>query len=73
MLEYLNQPWPWYVVGPLIALVMLILKYYNKSFGFSSNLGTICTMAGAGRAADFFKTDWKTKKWNLVFLVGAVI
>jgi len=73
MIEYLSQPWPWFVVGPLITLVMLVLKYYDKEFGISSNLGTICTIAGGGKVADFFKTDWRTQKWNLIFLVGAIL
>jgi len=65
------QPWPWYVSGALIALVMWIMLYFGKSFGFSSNLRTICTMCGADKVAPFFKFNWKEQSWNLMFLVGA--
>ena len=25
--DFIAQPWPWYVAGPLLALVMFILLY----------------------------------------------
>lgn len=73
MIELLKQPWPWYVSGIVIAAIMVTLLFFGKSFGFSSNLRTICTMAGAGKKVSFFDFDWKTQKWNLLFLFGAVI
>jgi uncharacterized membrane protein YedE/YeeE len=73
MMELLKHPWPWYTSGALIALIMVVLIYFGKSFGFSSNLRTICSMVGAGRKVKFFDTDWKAQKWNLLFLVGAIV
>jgi len=73
MLEILKQPWPWYVSGVAIATIMVVLLYFGKTFGFSSNLRTICTLAGAGKRVSFFNFDWKTQKWNLLFLCGAVL
>lgn len=73
MIEFISQPWPWYVAGPLVALVMFLLLYFGNSFGISSNLATLCSIAGAGRVADFFKFDWSVRVWNLVFIVGATI
>lgn len=73
MIELISQPWPWYVAGPLIALVMFSLIYFGKTFGVSSNLATVCSIAGAGRAAEFFRFDWSKRIWNLVFVLGAVI
>ena len=67
------QPWPWYVSGALIALVMFIMLYFGKSFGFSSNLRTLCTMCGADKFAPFFQFNWKEQSWNLMFLVGSGI
>ncbi|RVT98437.1 YeeE/YedE family protein [Mucilaginibacter limnophilus] len=72
MPELLKQPWPWYISGTAIAFIMILLLYYGKSFGFSSNLRTICTLAGAGKKHKFFDFDWKTQRWNLLFLLGAV-
>lgn len=67
------DPWPWYIAGPLIALIMVLLTLFGKSFGISSNLRTMCSIAGAGKFSDFFKFDWKKQIWNLVFTAGAII
>jgi len=72
-MNLIYEPWPWYVAGPLIALVMFILLFVGKQFGMSSNLRTACAAMGAGKAADFFKFDWKAERWNLMVVLGAVI
>lgn len=72
-MELLSQPWPWYVSGPLIAWVMFTLVYLGKSFGMSSNLRTLCTIAGAGKTTEFFRFDWRTQKWNLTIVLGTII
>ena len=72
-MENILQPWPWYVSGPLITFVMLVLFYFGKSFGMSSNLRTLCSMGGASKYSDFFKYDWKAQRWNLVVVVGAIL
>lgn len=73
MLELLKQPWPWYTSGAAVASIMVLLLLFGKTFGVSSNLRTMCTIAGAGKRIKFFDFDWKTQKWNLLFLFGAVI
>ena len=72
-MEYILNPWPWYISGPLIAFVMAVLLYFGKTFAMSSNLATMCSMAGAGKFLAFFKADWKEKKWNLIVVLGAII
>ena len=72
-MNWIYEPWPWYIAGPMIALIMFLLIMVDKSFGMSSNLRTMCTICGAGNKADFFKFDWKSQKWNLVVVLGAVI
>lgn len=67
------EPWPWYVAGPLIALVMFVLLFLGKQFGMSSNLRTACSVMGAGKVSDFFKFDWKAQRWNLMVVLGAII
>ena len=67
------DPWPWYVAGPLIALVMIALLLLGKSFGVSANLRTACSIMGAGKKVDFFKFNWKAQIWNLVFVGGALV
>lgn len=73
MIAFLTQPWSWWFSGIMISLVMFSLLYFGKSFGFSANLRTLCTIAGAGKKVKFFQFDWKTQSWNLVFLVGAIL
>ncbi|MCF2874450.1 MULTISPECIES: YeeE/YedE family protein [unclassified Tenacibaculum] len=72
-MDILFQPWAWYVSGPLIALVLFFFFYFGKNFGISTNLETMCTIAGAGKISDYFKKDWKERDWALVFIVGLII
>lgn len=72
-MDFILNPWPWYVSGPLLALVMILLVYFGKTFGMSSNLRTMCTMLGADKFSDFFKIDWKAQSWNLMVVIGAII
>ena len=73
VMNYLLGTWHWSISGFLIGLVMLILIYFGKSFGMSSNLRTICTMLGAQKFSDFFKFDWREQKWSLAVILGAIL
>ncbi len=72
-MDWIYEPWPWYVSGPLIALIMFSLLLVGKQFGMSSNLRTVCAACGAGKKANFFDFDWKAEKWNLTIVLGAII
>lgn len=72
-MEQIYEPWSWYVAGPMITLVMFLLIYLGGKFGMSSNLRTICAMAGADRISDYFRFDWQRDIWNLVVIIGAGI
>ncbi|WP_406683203.1 YeeE/YedE thiosulfate transporter family protein [Seonamhaeicola sp. MEBiC1930] len=72
-METILNPWPWYVSGPLIALIMALLLYFGKTFGMSSNLRTLCSAFGADKFADFFRFDWKAQIWNLTVILGGLI
>lgn len=72
MIELIKQPWPWYTSGMVIVLVMALLLFFGKSFGFSSNFRTICAACGAGKHVPFFNFNWKAQTWNLMFLAGAI-
>ena len=73
MREIITQTWAWWFSGTMIAVIMFFLLYFGQSFGFSSNLRTICAAAGLGKKTEFFKFNWKSQTWNLVFLVGAIL
>lgn len=72
-MNWIYEPWPWYIAGPMITFIMFLLLMVGKNFGMSSNLRTMCTICGADKKADFFKFDWKSQKWNLVVVLGAII
>ncbi len=73
MIEFFKQPWPWYVTGPLIGLIVpILLLLGNKAFGISSNLRHICAACFPGNIS-FFKYEWKKEVWNLFFVFGILI
>jgi hypothetical protein len=72
-MDFIFEPWPWFVGGPLIALCLVLFFYFGKNFGTSSDFETLCTMAGAGKVADYFKKDWKERDFGLLFITGLVI
>ncbi|CAN5792494.1 YeeE/YedE family protein [soil metagenome] len=73
MLDLMRQPWPWYVAGPLIGLLVpLLLLVGNKSLGLSSNLRHICAACFPGKIP-FFQYDWRKEAWNLYFAGGIAL
>ncbi|MBX2924465.1 MAG: YeeE/YedE family protein [Chitinophagaceae bacterium] len=70
MAEFLMQPWPWYIAGPLIGLtVPALLILGNKHFGISANLRHACATCFPANIP-FFKYDYKKEIWNLFFVAG---
>jgi uncharacterized protein len=73
MTELLRHPWPWYISGPLIGLMVpALLIMGNRSFGLSSSLRHICAVFVPSKIP-FFNYDWKKEAWNLFFAGGIVI
>ena len=72
IVDFISQPWPWYVAGPMIALIMFILLFFGREFGISANFRVMCAADGAGDYADFFKFDWASQGWNLMVALGAM-
>jgi len=72
-MEFLSNTWHWSVAGFLIAVVMLLLNYFGKVFGMSSNLRSLCAMTGVGKKVPFFDWDWKAQRWNLAVVFGAML
>jgi len=68
-----TQPWPWYIAGPLIGLMIpLLLLAGNKAFGISSSFRHICA-ACIPTKVKFFNYNWKEESWNLIFVLGIII
>ncbi|MBP9104739.1 MAG: YeeE/YedE family protein [Chitinophagaceae bacterium] len=73
MIDWLKQPWPWYVAGPLIGLMVpVLLLIGNKTFGISSSLRHVCAACIPAKIP-FFTYNWKKEIWNLFFVAGIVI
>jgi hypothetical protein len=73
LIEWISQPWPWYVAGPMIGLtVPALLILGNKTFGISSSLRHICA-ACVPAGIPFFTYNWKKEIWNLLFVLGTAI
>ena len=72
-IEWIIQPWPWYVAGPMIGLtVPALLILGNKTFGISSSLRHICA-ACVPAGIPFFSYNWRKEVWNLLFVLGTAI
>jgi uncharacterized membrane protein YedE/YeeE len=73
IIQKISEPWPWYVGGTIIGLIVPILLILgNKPFGISSNLRHICAACFPANIP-FFKYDWKKESWNLFFVAGIIL
>ena len=72
-IDWVSQPWPWYVAGPLIGLtVPALLILGNKSFGISSSLRHVCAICIPAKIP-FFQYNWRKETWNLIFVLGVLV
>lgn len=70
--EFISQPWPWWMGGVTIGVTLYLLFKFNKDFGLSANLRTMCAADGAGKYSDFFEFEWGKQGWNLMVALGAM-
>lgn len=73
-MDWLYEPWPWWIGGPLIGLVVPALLFLdNRSFGVSSSMRHLWAAVAPGRS-EFLRYDWKERGiWNLVFVGGTAL
>ena len=70
MLEIVKQPWPWYVAGIIIGLIVpALLISGNKHFGISATLRHACAACFPANIK-FFMYNWRKEIWNLFFAAG---
>ena len=72
-----QDPWPWYVAGPLIGLLVpALLVFGGKVFGLSANLRHACAAlpVPASSKPRFLQYDWRSAgTWNLAFVAGIAV
>jgi len=70
----LSAPWPWYVAGPIIGLMVpLMLWIGSRSFGISQNLEHMVAMTQPHRVnVHFFKYNWRASQCSLTFAIGVI-
>ena len=74
MLEWILQPWPWYVSGPLIGLtVPLLLLLTGKNFGISSSLRHIGAACLSNSKLPYLNHNWRMHPRTLLFVAGVLI
>jgi uncharacterized membrane protein YedE/YeeE len=75
MIDWILQPWPWYVSGPLIGLMVpALLVLSGKSFGISSSFRHITAICFPNSKFTYLSGyTWQNYKWNLVFVAGVAI
>ena len=74
-MDWLLQPWPWYVSGPLIGLIIpMLLLLTGKTFGISTSFQHIGSMCMPNTRLPYLKNyDWRGNSWRLLFVVGIVL
>ncbi len=74
VLEWLRAPWPWYISGALIGLMIPIMMLgANRRFGLSSSYRQICAASVPLNLSYFKNYDWKGQAWRLWFVLGILI
>ena len=74
-MEWLLQPWPWWLSGILIGLTVPLLYILSgQAFGISSSLRHMGAMCSPNSNFDYLKThNWRRHTWNLVFIAGIAL
>ena len=69
-----TQPWPWYVAGPLIGLIVpVVYLYAGRKWGISSTFRDVCA-AALPASNDYFKYSWRAEGgWRLTMAFGLLI
>lgn len=73
-MDLLTRPWPWYVAGPVIGLVVpLVYLYAGRKWGVSSTFRDVCA-ATFPHNLDYFKYSWRSLgAWRLTMAIGLVL
>jgi uncharacterized membrane protein YedE/YeeE len=64
-------PWPWWVAGPALGLVVTLLAWVTgKPLGVSTGYGSVCAL---GSRLSFFRQSEFGGRWRIAFILGLPI
>lgn len=70
--EIIRRPWPWYIAGPILGLMVPVLLIAgNKLLGISGTLKQVCEICFPGNIP--LKQNWRDQLWNIFFAIGLLI
>ena len=73
MIDAIMQPWPWWVVGPLLGLMVPGLALLaGKSFGISGSFRDLAAICAPRTKLPYLQHNWRRNMWK-VFLAGGVV
>jgi hypothetical protein len=73
-MDWIFEPWNWYIAGPLIGLfVPALLIGANKMLGISSSFEHLCMMVLPEDRHAIFNFNWKESGWKIYFAIGIMI
>lgn len=74
-MDWIFQPWPWYIAGPLIGLtVPILLLLSGKELGISSSFRHLCSLSTPQTKLPYLRNHhWRQESWNLLFVAGILV
>jgi uncharacterized membrane protein YedE/YeeE len=74
-MDWILEPWPWYVSGPLIGLMApVLLLLTGRSFGVSTSFQHLGAMCAPHSKLSYLRNyDWRSNHWRLVFVIGIML
>jgi len=73
MIDAIMKPWPWWVVGPLLGLMVpMLLVFAGKNFGISGSFRDFAAMCAPRTKISYLNYDWRKNAWKM-FLAGGVV
>lgn len=72
-MQFLLNPWPWWLAGPLIGLTVgLLLVLGGRNLGVSSSFRHLCALALPKSRLAYLRED-RQFGWNLLFVAGIAL
>jgi uncharacterized membrane protein YedE/YeeE len=72
-MQFLLNPWPWWLAGPLIGLTVgLLLVLGGRNLGVSSSFRHLCALALPKSRLAYLRED-RHFGWNLLFVAGIAL